>query len=53
MIAMTWYKHRGQTEHIIRVDPRDGGQPNEAGLPIIFVCHGATSVAAWLWLGTK
>jgi hypothetical protein len=33
-IAMTWYKDRGQTEIMIRVDPRDGGMPDEAGLPL-------------------
>lgn len=30
MIAGYWYKHRGQTEMLIRVDPRDGGQENDA-----------------------
>ncbi len=33
-IAMTWYKHRGQTEMILRVDPRDGGTVDKCGLPL-------------------
>ncbi len=33
-IAMYWSKHRGQTEGIIRVDARDGGQWKDAGLPL-------------------
>lgn len=33
-IAMTWYKHRGQTEIMIRVDGRDGGGYSESGLPL-------------------
>ena len=33
-IAMSWYKGHGQTEIIIRVDPRDGGALDEAGLPL-------------------
>jgi hypothetical protein len=33
-IAMSWYKGHGQTEVMIRVDPRDGGQLDEAGLPL-------------------
>ena len=33
-IGMTWYKHRGRTDVIVRIDPRDGGMPDEAGLPL-------------------
>ena len=33
-LAMTWYKNRGRTDLIIRVDPRDGGLPDKAALPL-------------------
>ena len=31
LIAGYWYKHRGCTEMLIRVDPRNGGQAADAG----------------------
>ncbi len=37
MIAMYWYKNRGQTEGIFRVDPRDGGLFKDASLPLTLV----------------
>jgi len=33
-IAGYWYKHRGQTEMLIRVDPRNGGQEPDAAKPL-------------------
>lgn len=33
-IAMSWYKHRGQTDMILRVDPRDGGTWDKCGMPL-------------------
>ena len=36
-IAMYWYKHRGQTENIIRVDPRNGAMIDVAALPLTAV----------------
>lgn len=34
LIAMSWYKSRGCTEIMIRVDPRDGGTYEKSGLPL-------------------
>lgn len=36
-IGMTWYKHRGRTDVIVRIDPRNGGMPKDAGLPLTLV----------------
>lgn len=33
-IAMSWYKSHGQVDAMIRVDPRDGGMWDRAGLPL-------------------
>lgn len=34
LIAGYWYKHRGQTEMLIRVDPRNGGMEQDAAKPL-------------------
>lgn len=37
LIAGYWYKNRGQTEMLIRVDPRNGGMEEKAALRLTLV----------------